>query len=64
MTDEMVAQRLAERRICEEQHQHLRVRHTGFGWTGTRCSRCGFMFFGQWNPEVVAQAAAAERLNF
>lgn len=64
MTDEQLAQRLAERQICEAQHQAFRVPHTGFGWTGTRCPLCGFMFFGQWNPDIVVQAAALEQLNF
>ena len=48
MTEEELAQRLAERRICEAQHGSLMVPHNGFGWVGARCSRCGFMYFGEW----------------
>jgi len=50
MTEEQLQERLAERRICEAEHGALRVPHNGFGWTGTRCSKCGFMFFGEWEP--------------
>lgn len=42
--------RLKERAVCEAQHFDLRVPHNGFGWTGTRCSKCGFMFFGEFEP--------------
>lgn len=48
MTEEQLTQRLAERRICEAEHEALRVPHNGFGWTGSRCSQCGFMFFEIW----------------
>lgn len=48
MTDEQLAQRLDERRICEAEHDTLRVPHNGFGWTGSRCSQCGFTFFEEW----------------
>lgn len=50
MTEEQLAKRLAERRVCEAEHQVLMVPHNGFGWTGSRCSRCGFMYFGKWEP--------------
>jgi hypothetical protein len=52
MTEEQLAARLAERRCCETEHNALRVPHNGFGWTGTRCSRCGFMFFGEWDASA------------
>lgn len=42
--------RLKERAICEAEHQDRMVPHNGFGWTGTRCSQCGFMFFGGFEP--------------
>lgn len=43
--------RLAEREQCERDHPvSERVPHNGFGWTGTMCPKCGFMFFGEWEP--------------
>lgn len=53
MTDEELNQRLDERLKCEAEHGALMVPHNGFGWTGTRCSQCGFMFFGQWEPHFL-----------
>jgi hypothetical protein len=50
MNAEQFKERLAERAVCEAEHQGLRVAHNGFGWTGSRCSKCGFMFFGEWEP--------------
>jgi hypothetical protein len=50
MNAELIKQRLEERAICEAEHADLRVPHNGFGWIGTRCSQCGFMFFGAWEP--------------
>lgn len=50
MEDEQIKERLAERAVCEAKHQGLRVPHNRFGWTGSRCSQCGFMFFGEWEP--------------
>jgi hypothetical protein len=41
--------RLAERSQCEAAHPlSERIPHNGLGWTGTRCPKCGFMFFGEW----------------
>lgn len=60
MTDEQLAERLAERRICEAEHDALRVPHNGFGWIGTRCSQCGFMFFGEWEPWAAAMSAPGQ----
>ena len=54
MTEEQLQERLAERRICEAEHQALLVPHNGFGWTGSRCSQCGFMFFGEFEPGFIA----------
>lgn len=53
MTEEQLAQRLAERKVCEAEHGALMVPHNGFGWTGTRCSQCGFMFFGEWERDFL-----------
>jgi hypothetical protein len=50
MTDEQLQQRLDERRVCEAEHEALKVPHKGFGWIGSRCSQCGFMFFEEWEP--------------
>jgi hypothetical protein len=50
MTEQELAQRLEERRTCEAEHETLRVPHNGFGWIGSRCPKCGFMFFGEWEP--------------
>lgn len=50
MTNEELNQRLAERRTCEAEHGALMVPHSGFGWTGSRCSQCGFSFFEKWEP--------------
>lgn len=50
MTHEELEQRLAERRVCEAEHWSLMVPHIGFGWTGKRCSKCGFAFFEDWEP--------------
>ena len=55
MNEQQLKERLEERAICQAEHAHLRVPHNGFGWTGTRCSRCGFMFFGQFDPEFLAR---------
>lgn len=44
--------RLAERAVCEAEHMDLLVPDNGFGWTGTRCSKCGFMFFVKWEDWV------------
>jgi hypothetical protein len=52
MTAAELAERLAKRADCEAQHRTARVPHNGFGWTGSRCPQCGFMFFGQWEPWV------------
>jgi hypothetical protein len=51
MDQQLVDERLKERAVCEAQHLELRVPHNGFGWIGTRCPQCGFMFFGEWEPE-------------
>jgi len=48
MTNEQLKERLAERAVCEAEHRDKRVPHNGFGWTGSRCPQCGFMFFGEW----------------
>jgi hypothetical protein len=40
--------RLAERAVCEAEHAAHMVPDSGLGWTGTRCSLCGFRFFGEW----------------
>lgn len=49
MDDEQLRQSLAERAQCERDHPvSERVPHNGFGWIGTRCPKCGFMFFGEW----------------
>jgi hypothetical protein len=48
MEASQLKQRLEERRVCESEHLELCVPHNGFGWTGWRCVRCGFMFFGRW----------------
>lgn len=50
MTEQELAERLAERDVCEAKHQNRMVPHNGFGWIGTRCQQCGFMFFGEWEP--------------
>lgn len=48
MDAEQLRQRLNERAQCERDHVNERVPHNGLGWTGTRCPKCGFMFFGEW----------------
>jgi hypothetical protein len=53
MTEEKIQQRLAERRICETDHQALRVPHSGFGWVGSRCTQCGFLFFEDFEPGFI-----------
>jgi hypothetical protein len=50
MEAELVRQ-LIERAICGRDHTE-RVPHNGFGWIGTRCSKCGFIFFGEWEGWV------------
>lgn len=50
MNEDQIKERLAERAVCEAEHQSLRVPHNGFGWTGSRCSQCGFAFFEKWEP--------------
>ncbi len=49
MNEDELQKRLAERTVCEREHTE-RVPHNGFGWIGTRCPKCGFMFFGEWEP--------------
>lgn len=61
MTEEQLAERLAERAVCETEHVALRVPHNGFGWTGSRCSRCGFMFFGAWEPGFDAHGQGSKQ---
>lgn len=52
MTDEELAQRLRERTTCAIEHQNLMVPDNGFGWKGRHCPKCGFRFFGEWEPWV------------
>lgn len=40
-----LAQRLAERAVCEAQHRPLMKPDVGLGWTGVWCPQCGFRFF-------------------
>lgn len=58
MDEQQLAERLSERAVCEAEHADLRLPHNGFMWTGTRCSRCGFAFFGEWDygPSGAGQA--------
>lgn len=57
-----IQQRLAERAQCEATHPITeRVPHNGFGWIGTRCQKCGFMFFGEWEDWVEASQPTASR---
>lgn len=58
VTEKQLEERLAERRLCEAEHKTLRVPHNGFGWTGSRCSQCGFMFFGELEPGFLAPGQA------
>src|SRR6185312_14127377 len=62
MNSEELAQRLAKRRICEAAHRSLRVPHNGFGWTGFRCSKCGFAFFEKWEAWADPLRALGQKL--
>lgn len=47
--EQWLKQRLAERAQCAANHDiSERIPHNGLGWIGTRCPKCGFMFFGEW----------------
>jgi hypothetical protein len=48
MDADQLRERLRERAVCEKEHVERRVPHNGFGWVGTCCPDCGFMFFGEW----------------
>lgn len=37
-----------QRAWCYLFHWRGQVLHTGFGWHGWRCARCGWMFFAEW----------------
>jgi hypothetical protein len=37
---------------CRLVHWRYRLPHNGFGWTGHRCGKCGWMFFGEWDEGI------------
>jgi hypothetical protein len=37
-----------ERAWCYLAHWRHRLPHSGFGWHGWRCGKCGFMWFSEW----------------
>lgn len=55
MTPEEERERLRERMQCGINHADIHVPTNGFGWTGTRCHRCGFSFFGVWEEWATEQ---------
>jgi hypothetical protein len=42
---------------CERSHQDKMVPTNGLGWTGVRCTVCGFSFFKAWEDWVIEAQA-------